>query len=112
MPATDSNHQEVIRSLNKDGWSVIQEHYSLAVGTTSDNIRRLYIDLAVQSQDKQIVLIEIKLLNQSPVHQFMMLVGQYLVYWSALDYLGHETPLYVALSEKDYETMVQHSIIS
>lgn len=110
MPAKDRNHQAVIRSLNKAGWSVIQEHYSLAVGETTDDLRRLYIDLAVQSQTQQLVLIEIKLLDQSPVHQFMMLVGQYLVYRSALDYLGHETPLYVALSETDYKTIVEHPL--
>ena len=78
MPAIDRNHQAVIRSLDKAGWSVIQEQYSLAVGENADNIRRLYIDLAVQSQEEQIVLIEVKLFGQSPVQQFMMLVGQYL----------------------------------
>ncbi|MGB7340129.1 MAG: element excision factor XisH family protein [Phototrophicaceae bacterium] len=110
MPATDRNHQAVIRSLSKSGWSVIKEHYSLAVGETADDLRRLYIDLAVQSQEDQIVLIEIKLIDQSPVHQFMMLVGQYLVYRSALDYLGQDTPLYVALSSVDYTTMVKHPL--
>ena len=64
MPATDRNHQAVIRSLNKAGWSVVSEHYSLAVGETADDLRRLYIDLAVQSQEDQIVLIEIKLIDQ------------------------------------------------
>lgn len=110
MPATDRNHQAVIRSLSKAGWSVIQEQYSLAVGETADDLRRLYIDLAVQSQDDQIVLIEIKLLDPSPIHQFMMLVGQYLVYRSALDYLEHDTRLYVALSNIDYKTMVEHPL--
>lgn len=110
MPATDRNHQAIIRSLNKAGWSIVQEQYSLAIGETADDLRRLYIDIAVQSQADQIVLIEIKLLDPSPVHQFILLVGQYLVYRSALDYLGHNTPLYVALSEVDYKTMVEHPL--
>ncbi len=110
MPATDRNHQAVIRSLSKAGWSVLKEHYSLAVGKTADDLRRLYIDLAVQSPKGQMILIEIKLMDQSPVHQFMMLVGQYLVYRSALDYLGQDMPLYVALSDVDYNTMVEHPL--
>lgn len=62
MPATDRNHHAVIRSLSKEGWSVVREHYSLAVGETADDLRRLYIDLAVQSSQKdRVVLIEIKL---------------------------------------------------
>ena len=111
MSATDRNHQAVIRTLSKSGWSVIREQYSLAVGETADNLRRLYIDLAIQSQTHQLVLIEIKLLDQSPVHQFMMLVGQYLVYRSALDYLEQQdTPLYVAISSTDYQTMIEHPL--
>lgn len=49
-------------------------------------------------------------MDQSPVHQFMMLVGQYLVYRSALDYLGQDTLLYVALSNVDYTTVVEHPL--
>jgi len=40
----------------------------------------------------------------------MLLVGQYLVYRSALDYLGQDTPLYVALSNVDYTTMVEQPL--
>lgn len=110
MPATDRNHQAVVRSLKKAGWSIVQEQYSLTIGESADDLRRLYIDLAIQSQNEQIVLIEIKSLNQSPVHQFMMLVGQYLVYRSALDYLGYDTALYVAISEIDYKTIIEHPL--
>lgn len=110
MPASDRNHQAVIRSLNKAGWSVIKEQYSLVIGESADNVRRLYIDLAVQSAEVQLVLIEIKALDPSPVQQFMMLVGQYLTYRAALDYLGDNTSLYVALSEQDSLTMVEHPL--
>ncbi len=40
----------------------------------------------------------------------MMLVGQYVTYKSALDYLDSDIPLYVAISELDYETMVLHPL--
>lgn len=110
MPADDTNHNAVIRSLTKAGWSIIKEHYSLAIGEHKDDIRRLYIDILAKSQFAQIVLIEVKALEPSPVHQFMRLVGQYVVYRSALDYLQIDTLLYVAISEKDYEIIVKHPL--
>lgn len=110
MPASDLNHTIVIRSLTKAGWSIVKEQYSLAIGENVDNLRRLYIDILAQSQSEQIVLIEVKSLEVSPVHQFMQLVGQYIVYRSALDYLENDMPLYVAISEVDYETIITHPL--
>lgn len=110
MPANDLNHDAVIHSLTKAGWSIVKEQYSLVIGENADNLRRLYIDILAQSQSAQIVLIEVKSLAVSPVHQFMQLVGQYVVYRSALDYLDDDTPLYVAISESDYETIVKHPL--
>lgn len=99
MPALDRNHDAVVRALAKAGWTIVGEQYSIAVGHSGDDIRRLFIDIAAESQTKQIVLIEVKSLEPSPVHQFMMLVGQYVTYKSALDYLDSDIPLYVAISE-------------
>ena len=110
MPASDLNHTTVIRSLTKAGWSIVKEQYSLAIGENADNLRRLYIDILAQSQSEQIVLIEVKSLEVSPVHQFMQLVGQYIVYRSALDHLENDMPLYVAISEVDYETIITHPL--
>jgi hypothetical protein len=110
MPAKDEQHDRVIRCFAKAGWSVAKEHVSLAVGSHPEDLRRLYIDLAVRSQQAEIILIEIKSLDRSPVHQFMQLVGQYLVYRTALDYLGDDTPLYVALSDSDYRMMFEHPL--
>lgn len=40
----------------------------------------------------------------------MMLVGQYMVYRAALDYIGDEKPLYIAISEADHQTMFEHPL--
>lgn len=110
MPASDLNHNVVVRSLANAGWAIIKEHYSVAIGEQKDEIRRLYIDILAESQFEQVILIEVKSLEPSPVHQFMQMVGQYLVYRSALDYLNIKTPLYVAISEKDYATIIKHPL--
>ncbi|NDJ77408.1 MAG: hypothetical protein GYB65_14240 [Chloroflexi bacterium] len=44
-----------------------------------DTNRRLYIDTKVQ-RDEQTILIEVKGLERSPVHELMELLGQYLIY--------------------------------
>lgn len=110
MPAKDRQHDTVIRCLEKAGWSIIQEQYAVAVVDSEGNVRRLFIDIAAQLQTVEIVLIEVKSLEPSPVRQFMMLVGQYLVYRAALDYLGDTPPLYVAISEADYEIMIEQPL--
>ena len=110
MPARDRNHDIVVRCLIQAGWSIIREQYAVVVAEDEDNFRRLFIDIAAQSQTAQIVLIEVKALEPSPVRQFMMLVGQYVVYRAALDYIGDTTPLYVAISEADYEIMIEQSL--
>ncbi len=110
MPANDRYHSNVINSLIKAGWSIVKEQHSIAIGRNPDDLRRLYVDIAAQSQSSQIVLIEVKSLEKSPVHQFMNLVGQYVVYRTALDLIGDDTPLYVGITESDYELMVEHPI--
>lgn len=106
MPARDQFHDIVIRCLVKVGWTILREHYAVVVADNNDVIRRLFIDIAAQSPTAQIVLIEVKSLESSPTRQFMTLVGQYLVHRTALDSLGNATPLYVAISDKDYERII------
>ncbi|MDE2820426.1 MAG: element excision factor XisH family protein [Chloroflexota bacterium] len=99
MPARDQFHDIVIRCLVKVGWTILREHYAVVVADNNDVIRRLFIDIAAQSPTAQIVLIEVKSLESSPTRQF-------LVYRTALDSLGNATPLYVAISDKDYERII------
>ena len=110
MPASDRYHDTVVRCLTRAGWSTINEQYAVVLAESEDDFRRLFIDIAAQSQAEQIVLIEVKSLESSPIRQFMMLVGQYVVYRTALDYIGDTTPLYVAITEADYEIMIEQSL--
>ena len=110
MPAKDRHHDTVVRCLIKAGWSIIKEQYSVAVAENDDVIRRLFIDIAAQSESEQVALIEVKSLEPSAVHVFMELVGQYAVYRTALDFIGDTTPLYVAISVADYEIMIEQPL--
>ena len=110
MPARDHFHDAVVRCLTKAGWTILKEHYAVVVVDKEGDLRRLFVDIAAQSRTTQMVLIEVKSLEPSPTRQLMTLVGQFLVYRAALDYLGVSTPLYVALSGEDYEKMVRQPL--
>ena len=108
MPAKDDNHDIVIRCLTKAGWTILAEQEYLSIGTSAETHRRLYIDIKAELSEGPVVLIEVKSLERSPVHQLMELLGQYLVYRVALDYLDIDIPLYVAVTRTDYVNLFEH----
>ena len=108
MPNVDRHHFVVLRCLEKAGWSIIKEQEYISIGTHNDTNRRLYLDIKAQRNDEQLVLIEVKGLEKSPVHELMELLGQYLTYRMALDYLSIKIPLYMAVPEAAYESIFQH----
>lgn len=110
MPAQDHHHQIVVRSLKKAGWTILREQYLVSVASNVVPARRLYIDIQAQSNNAQIILLEVKGLQRSPIHDFMELVGQYLVYRGALDYLGDATPLYVAIPRQAYHNVIEDEL--
>jgi hypothetical protein len=110
MPNQDRLHPVVCRALVKAGWTILREQFAVAVVAPKQVTRRLYIDLQAQSERRQIVLIEVKGVASSPVHELMELIGQYLVYRAALDSLKDTTPLYVAIPVKIYTDIVLHPL--
>jgi XisH protein len=108
MPNEDRYHLVVIDCLRKAGWTIVKEQEYISIGTHNDTNRRLYIDIKAQRNDKQLVLIEVKGLERSPVHELMEMLGQYLIYRMALDYLSIEIPLYLAIPEVAYQDIMQH----
>lgn len=108
MPNEDRYHAVVLHCLEKAGWIIVKEQEYISIGTHNDTNRRLYIDIKAQRNDEQLVLVEVKGLERSPVHEMMELVGQYLTYRIALDYLLIEIPLYMAIPEAAYQDIFQH----
>jgi hypothetical protein len=110
MPNEDRYHSVVLQCLKNAGWTILKEQEYISIGAHNDSNRRLYIDIKAQRNDEQLVLIEVKGLERSPVHELMELLGQYLVYQLALEYLAIEIPLYIAISEAAHEDIIQHII--
>jgi hypothetical protein len=111
MPRKDSHHDIVVRALKKAGWEILEENHYLAVTEPKVSKKRLYIDIKAKNITQAIiVLIEVKDLEDSPVHELMEMIGQFMVYTGALEMLNDPTPLYVAIPEKAYRGIIQHPL--
>jgi hypothetical protein len=73
MPNEDRYHPVVLRCLKKAGWVIVKEQEYISIGSYNDTNRRLYIDIKAQRGDAELVLIEVKGLETSPVHELMEL---------------------------------------
>jgi XisH protein len=108
MPAKDRYHDTVIRALIKDGWTITAQQVAVAVPG-----RRLWIDLrAIKTSDSMVVLIEVKGFEKmpSPVDYLAAVVGQYVLYRAALDFVGLSTPLYLAVPTAAYEGILGEAL--
>jgi hypothetical protein len=86
MPAKDRYHDVVKRALIKDGWIITREQVALIIGK-----RRLFVDIQISKLgETDAALIEVKTFQQpdSQVEAFANALGQYLLYETALRYIG------------------------
>jgi hypothetical protein len=107
MPAKDRYHDTVVTALKHEGWTVTDEQVMLILKE-----RWLWIDLQAQRDDDKIVLIEVKGFENmpSPVAYLASVVGQYVIYLAALEYLEVDYPLYLAVPVAAYESILQESL--
>ena len=108
MPAKDRYHDAVVRALIKAGWTITAEQ--VAVILTE---RHLWIDIqAVKASESLAILVEVKgFENQpSPVRYLAEVVGKYVLYRAALDYVGITTPLYLAVPAVAYDGILSEEI--
>lgn len=105
--AKDKYHDNVVNALKRDGWRIVDDPYTLFIAK-----RRLYIDLLAQRGDEEVVLIEVKVFEEarSPMNYIANAVGQYLLYKAALDFVDDKTPLYLAMPETVYDTLMAETL--
>jgi hypothetical protein len=108
VPAKDYYHDAVIRSLEKDGWTIEAEQVRLELEN-----RWLWIDMqAVKSVDDRAILIEVKGFQNmaSPVDYLAAAVGKYVLYRAVLEYLQIEMQLYMAVPIDAYHGILSEEI--
>ncbi|MFB2921466.1 MULTISPECIES: element excision factor XisH family protein [Aerosakkonema] len=109
--AKDIYHDTVKAALLKDGWSVNDEFFRIAIGS-----RSVYIDLGAEKiitaekEDRKIA-VEIKsFLSPSPVQDLENALGQYILYRDGLKRSQPERILYLAIIERVYLDFFQEEI--
>ena len=105
MSAKDSFHEFVKIALQKDGWQITHDPYTLQAGTLE-----LYIDLGAEKvvaaeKDGQKIAVEIKsFTGPSKISQFYTALGQFISYRAALQKQENERILYLAVPENVYDS--------
>ncbi|MEG5058831.1 XisH family protein [Microcoleus sp. A2-C5] len=105
MPAKDAFHEVVKIALQKDGWQITHDPYTLQAGTLE-----LYIDLGAEKvvaaeKDGQKIAVEIKsFTGPSKISQFYTALGQFISYRAALQKQENERILYLAVPGNVYDS--------
>jgi XisH protein len=103
--AKDKIHQAVRDALEIGGWEITHDPYTLKVGR-----RKGFIDLgakreiiaAVKGTEK--IAVEVKsFLGQSDLDDFEYALGQFIIYFNALEEVEPERLLYLALPKEFYD---------
>jgi len=108
MSAKDRLHNTVVQALKKDGWSIRKEQFFVNFPD-----RRLWIDIqAVSATQEHSILIEVKGFENtpSPIEYLASVVGKYMLYRLALEKLGIDLPLYLAVPAEAYEGILSEPI--
>ncbi len=104
MPQTDAYHDSVRNALEKDGWTVTHDPFTIRLEDV-----KFYVDLAAEkvietNEETRKVAIEIKVFGGlSFLNEFEKAVGQYLIYRQFLDELFPERILFLAVSAAVFE---------
>lgn len=112
MPALDRCHEQVVRSIEKEGWRI---RNAPAVFTNVE--RTVYIDVeAVRNNNgvqQSVLLMEIKCFpqEQRTSHDLYTGIGQYLIYRAMLAEKRRYDLLYLAVPQESYEKVFDRVVM-
>lgn len=101
MPQYDMYHDTVKRALQKDGWTITHDPFTLRYGR-----KRVYADLGAEQlisaeKGSKKIVVEVKsFVGPSDVKDLEQAIGQYALYRQLLDKFEPERLLYVAVPTK------------
>lgn len=112
MPAKDVYHDAVKNALIKDGWSILADPYKIKYKDAE-----LFADLAVEKpiaaeQNGRKIVVEIKsFLSPSPMRDFEMALGQYILYRNLINLTEPEYQIYLAIKDSIYENFFKRDSV-
>jgi len=112
MPAKDIYHEAVKNALIKDGWSILADPYKIKYKDAE-----LFADLAAEKplaaeRNGRKIVVEIKsFLSPSPMRDFEIALGQYILYRNLISLTEPEYQIYLAIKDSIYENFFQRESI-
>ena len=104
MPAKDIYHDAVKSALIKDGWTITADPYKIKYKDAE-----LFADLSAEKpiaaeQNGRKIVVEIKsFLSPSPMKDFELALGQYILYRNLINLTEPEYKIYLAIKESTYQ---------
>ena len=108
MPRPDLCHPQVVKALEKAGWTIVSSPFSLET-----SVNYLYADLQAQRSveigDQEIIVVEVKCFtdDDTTMHELYVSIGQYLIYRHVLQINGLTDPIYLAVPTKAFYGIVK-----
>jgi hypothetical protein len=112
MPAYDRYHDEVRHALEKDGWTITDDPYTIDYKDVT-----VYADLGAEKflaaeQGNRKIVVEIKsFVKKSLIQDLKDMLGSYDMYAGFLEVVDPERQLYMAISKVIYESFFAREAI-
>lgn len=113
MSAKDKFHDIVKLALQKDGWRITHDPLPIRIEGISD----MYIDLGAEriiaaEREGQIIAVEVKsFVGTSTISEFHTAIGQFINYRYALEEIGSQRILYLAVPLNTYNDFFTKTFI-
>jgi XisH protein len=110
--AKDIYHDTVKTALEKDGWTITNETFTLSAGK-----RNVFVDLAAEKpltaeRQGQKIAVEVKsFISPSPVKDLQNALGQYILYAELFALSEPDRLLYLAIREEIYVDFFSEPIV-
>jgi hypothetical protein len=107
MPAKDHYHDNVKNALLKDGWTIDAEQVTFITAN-----RQIVIDIKASryGQQEEIILVEVKGFERSPIEQLAISIGKLQIYRFVLEELRREMTIRLAVPEYAYHGILTEKI--
>lgn len=112
MSARDRFHNVVRIALERDGWAITHDPYSLQAGGYNLAIDLGAEELVAAEREGRKIAVEIKsFLATSKITEFYAVLGQFIAYRTALQGLEPERTLYLAVPVEIYDRFFLNAFI-
>ncbi|WP_013320893.1 XisH family protein [Gloeothece verrucosa] len=105
MSAKDIYHDAVKNALIKDGWTIMADSYTIKYEEVQ-LFADLLADKTVEAQrEGEQIIVEVKsFISPSPMRDFQLALGQYIVYRTFLKVVLPQSKIYLAIGQDIYQS--------